>query len=114
MTLLGIGAGIAFNPLLLGAMCDVSPADSGLASGIVNTAFMMGGALGLAMLASIAAGQTDFELASGVDAKAALNAGYRLAFLIGAICAAAAGLIGGAFMRTRTTAVGAEQAMAPH
>ena len=40
--------------------------------------------------------------------------GYRLAFLVGAICAAAAGLIGGAFMRTRTTAVGAEQAMAPH
>ena len=114
MTLLGIGAGIAFNPLLLGAMSDVSPADSGLASGIVNTAFMMGGALGLAVLASIAAGQTDFELTSGVDARAALNAGYRLAFLIGAICAAAAGIIGGAFMRTRTAAERAEQAIALH
>ena len=55
MTLLGIGAGIAFNPLLLGAMSDVSPSESGLASGVVNTAFMMGGALGLAVLASIAA-----------------------------------------------------------
>ncbi|NIF45928.1 DHA2 family efflux MFS transporter permease subunit, partial [Burkholderia sp. Tr-862] len=50
MTLLGIGAGVAFNPVLLAAMSDVDPADSGLASGIVNTAFMMGGALGLAVL----------------------------------------------------------------
>ncbi|WP_205186635.1 DHA2 family efflux MFS transporter permease subunit, partial [Burkholderia sp. LMG 13014] len=55
MTLLGIGAGVAFNPMLLAAMNDVDPADSGLASGIVNTAFMMGGALGLAVLASLAA-----------------------------------------------------------
>jgi MFS family permease len=106
MTLLGIGAGIAFNPLLLGAMSDVTPADSGLASGVVNTAFMMGGALGLAVLASLAAGQTDAELARGVGATEALNAGYRLAFLVGAICAAAAGIIGGAFMRTRVAAAG--------
>jgi MFS family permease len=110
MTLLGIGAGIAFNPLLLGAMSDVAPADSGLASGVVNTAFMMGGALGLAVLASLAAGQTDAALASGVDSTAALNAGYRLAFLIGAICAGAAGVIGGAFMRTRATAAAAAPA----
>ncbi|HDR9700262.1 TPA: DHA2 family efflux MFS transporter permease subunit, partial [Burkholderia aenigmatica] len=59
MTLLGIGAGVAFNPMLLAAMNDVDPADSGLASGIVNTAFMMGGALGLAVLASLAAARTD-------------------------------------------------------
>jgi hypothetical protein len=107
MTLLGIGAGIAFNPLLLGAMSDVSPADSGLASGMVNTAFMMGGALGLAVLASLAAAQTDSQLADGVGATAALNSGYRLAFLLGAICAAAAGIIGGTFMRTRSTAAAA-------
>ena len=54
MLLLGFGAGIAFNPVLLAAMSDVEPNDSGLASGIVNTSFMMGGALGLAVLASIA------------------------------------------------------------
>ena len=64
MTLLGIGAGIAFNPLLLGAMSDVAPSDSGLASGVVNTAFMMGGALGLAVLASFAAMRTDAVLAT--------------------------------------------------
>jgi EmrB/QacA subfamily drug resistance transporter len=103
MALLGIGAGIAFNPLLLGAMSDVSAGDSGLASGVVNTAFMMGGSLGLAVLASLAAGQTDAALARGAAGAAALNDGYRLAFLVGAICATAAGIIGGAFMRTRVT-----------
>ena len=58
MVLLGFGAGIAFNPVLLAAMSDVDPTESGLASGVVNTAFMMGGALGLAALASIASSRT--------------------------------------------------------
>jgi len=52
MTLLGIGCGMAMNPVLLAAMSDVAPGESGLASGVVNTAFMMGGALGLASSAS--------------------------------------------------------------
>ena len=59
MLLLGFGAGMAFNPMLLAAMSDVEPSESGLASGVVNTAFMMGGALGLAVLASLAASRTD-------------------------------------------------------
>src|SRR5258706_4743112 len=59
MVLLGLGAGIAFNPMLLAAMSDVSPNESGLASGVVNTSFMMGGALGLAVLASLAASHTE-------------------------------------------------------
>ena len=58
MVLLGFGAGLAFNPVLLAAMSDVEPTESGLASGIVNTSFMMGGALGLAILASVAASRT--------------------------------------------------------
>jgi EmrB/QacA subfamily drug resistance transporter len=101
MTLLGIGAGIAFNPVLLGAMSDVAPSESGLASGVVNTSFMMGGALGLAVLASFAASRTDELLGSGAAQAAALNGGYRLAFIIGASCAAVAALGGGIFMRTR-------------
>ena len=101
MTLLGIGAGIAFNPLLLGAMSDVAPSESGLASGVVNTAFMMGGALGLAVLASFAATRTDALLASGASGVAALNGGYQLAFALGAVCAAVAAAAGGLFMRTR-------------
>ena len=59
MILLGLGAGMAFNPVLLAAMNDVEPQDAGLASGVVNTSFMMGGALGLAVLASLAASRTD-------------------------------------------------------
>jgi EmrB/QacA subfamily drug resistance transporter len=98
MILLGFGAGIAFNPMLLAAMSDVDPGDSGLASGIVNTSFMMGGALGLAVLASLAAARSDAMLASG-SAIAALNSGYHVAFLFGAIFAAAAGVLGGLLLR---------------
>ncbi|WP_322081985.1 DHA2 family efflux MFS transporter permease subunit [Burkholderia sp. BCC1972] len=94
MTLLGIGAGIAFNPVLLAAMSDVDPADSGLASGIVNTAFMMGGALGLAVLASLATARTDALGAAQAAPLAALNGGYHAAFAFGAVFAAVAALIG--------------------
>ena len=63
MVLLGFGVGLAFNPVLLAAMSDVEQSESGLASGVVNTAFMMGGALGLAVLASLAAAVTEGLLA---------------------------------------------------
>ena len=65
MILLGFGAGIAFNPVLLAAMSDVAPEESGLASGVVNTAFMMGGALGLAVLASLATSRSDSLRSAG-------------------------------------------------
>jgi EmrB/QacA subfamily drug resistance transporter len=94
MSLLGIGAGIAFNPLLLAAMNDVPASDSGLASGMVNTSFMMGGALGLAVLASLAAAKTRRDTALGAAATEALNAGYHLAFAVGAGFAILAALIG--------------------
>ncbi len=84
MILLALGAGLAFNPLLLAAMGDVSPEQSGLASGIVNTTQMMGGALGLAILASLAAARTTSLLDSGSSDLAALNGGYHAAFLVGA------------------------------
>jgi EmrB/QacA subfamily drug resistance transporter len=93
MTLLGLGAGIAFNPILLAAMNDVEPHESGLASGVVNTSFMMGGALGLAILASLSAAETAEALAGGAAMPVALNEGYQLAFLVGAICAAVAGAL---------------------
>jgi EmrB/QacA subfamily drug resistance transporter len=99
MILLGFGAGMAFNPVLLAAMSDVAPEESGLASGLVNTSFMMGGALGLAILASLAASRTDTLLASGEGDLAALNGGYHAAFLVGAIFAVAAAAIGGVLLR---------------
>ena len=93
MILLGLGAGIAFNPVLLAAMSDVEPSEAGLASGVVNTAFMMGGALGLAVLASLAAARTHG------DSLAALTTGYHAAFLAGALFALAAAVIGGTLLR---------------
>jgi EmrB/QacA subfamily drug resistance transporter len=98
MLLFGLGGGITFNPLLLAAMGDVAPTEAGLASGIVNTAFMMGGALGLAVLASLAASHTNSLLASGEGALVALNGGYHAAFLAGAVFAAA-GLVGALLLR---------------
>jgi EmrB/QacA subfamily drug resistance transporter len=99
MTLLGLGAGMAFNPVLLAAMSDVDPSESGLASGVVNTSFMMGGALGLAVLASLAAARTDVLLSSGAGSLVALNGGYHVAFAVGAAFAAAAALLGAVLLR---------------
>ena len=70
MLLLGVGCGMALNPVMLAAMQDVPPEESGLASGVVNTSFMMGGALGLAILASLSE-----------------RAGYHAAFAVAALCA---------------------------
>ena len=99
MILLGIGAGMAFNPVLLAAMSDVEPSESGLASGVVNTSFMMGGALGLAILASLAASRTDDRLAAGEDELAALTSGYHAAFLVGALFAVVAAVLGATLLR---------------
>ena len=99
MILLGFGAGIAFNPVLLAAMSDVEPSESGLASGLVNTSFMMGGALGLAVLASIAASRSSSLRLGGAGERSALPGGYHLAFLVGAAFAAAAAVIGGTLLR---------------
>jgi EmrB/QacA subfamily drug resistance transporter len=104
MILLGIGAGIAFNPMLLAAMNDVEPQESGIASGIVNTSFMMGGALGLAILASIAAARTTSLQDAGHSAIASLNGGYHIAFLVGAVFSASAAVIGAVFLRVRPPA----------
>ena len=80
--LVAAGMGCAFVPVTIAAMAGVAPAESGLASGIVNTSRMIGGALGLAVLATVATARTD-SFGSGHGA-AALTAGYQRAFEIGA------------------------------
>jgi EmrB/QacA subfamily drug resistance transporter len=99
MTLLGIGCGMALNPVLLAAMSDVSPSESGLASGIVNTSFMMGGALGLAVLASLAAARTESLLAGGAASPTALTGGYHAAFAAGAVFGVAAAVLSAVLLR---------------
>ena len=104
MILLGLGAGMAFNPVLLAAMSDVEQSEAGLASGVVNTAFMMGGAVGLAALASAAEARTSTLLDSGESAVTALTGGYLVAFLLGAVFALGAAAIGAIFLRPGTVA----------
>ena len=99
MLILGIGAGIAFNPVLMAAMSEVQPSESGLASGIVNTAFMLGGSLGLAVLASVAAARSADLAQAGAEHLAALAGGYQAAFLCGAGFAFLAALAGAFLMR---------------
>ncbi|HKN98521.1 MAG TPA: MFS transporter [Pseudonocardiaceae bacterium] len=101
MILLGVGAGLALNPVLLAAMSDVDARDSGLASGITNTGLMMGAALGLAGLASLASSRTAHVAAQGGPTTVALTAGYHTAFLVSAALAIAAAIIGAVAIRTR-------------
>jgi EmrB/QacA subfamily drug resistance transporter len=98
----GLGAGIGFNPILLAAMSGVGPEQAGLASGIVNTSFMMGGALGLAVLASVADYRTSSLTDSGTDAVAALNGGYHAAFLLGAAFLVTAGVVVAVLLKATT------------
>jgi EmrB/QacA subfamily drug resistance transporter len=96
---LGIGAGIAFNPILLAAMSGVAPDQAGLASGVVNTAFMMGGAVGLAILASLASSRSDSLLSADSDSLAALNGGYHVAFVVGTVFLVASAVVAAALLR---------------
>ena len=90
MLLLGIGAGLSFPSLMGLAMSSATQEDSGLASGLVNTSLQVGGALGLAVLATLSGSRTESQLAAGVSPDAALTSGYHLAFWIGAGLVAAA------------------------
>jgi EmrB/QacA subfamily drug resistance transporter len=111
MIIMGLGGGITFNPLLLAAMGDVAPTDAGLASGIVNTAFMMGGAVGLAVLVSVADSRTSSLRDAGDGPLAALTGGYHAAFLVGAAFAAVGAL--GALLLHAVGPPAQEQEQAP-
>ena len=84
MVLFGTGAGFGFPALMSLAMSGATPSDSGLASGLVNTSVQVGGAIGLAVLATLASERTAGLLADGESTAAALNSGFHLAYLIGA------------------------------
>jgi EmrB/QacA subfamily drug resistance transporter len=90
MALLGLGAGLSFPSLMTLAMSGVARNESGLASGLVNTTLQIGGALGLAVLATLSTTRSDTLLSSGESAASALTSGYHLAFVIGAALVAAA------------------------
>ena len=84
MLMLGTGIAVSFPALMTLAMSGATPQDAGLASGLVNTTVQVGGALGLAVLATLAATETSDLRAAGDSAAEALNGGYHLAYVIGA------------------------------
>jgi len=84
MVLVGIGAGLSFPSVMTLAMTGVRPEEAGLASGLVNTTLQVGGALGLAVLATLSTSRTANLVSDGTANSSALTSGYRLAFLVGA------------------------------
>jgi len=104
MVLLGGGAGLAFPALMTLAMSGATESDSGLASGLVNTTTQVGGAIGLAVLATLATERTDRLLAEGESTASALNSGYHLAYMLGAALVAVAVLVALTVLRPRRPA----------
>ncbi len=101
MLLLGLGAGTAFPALMNVAMTGATQQDAGLASGLVNTTAQVGGALGLAMLATLSTSHSNSLKASGASTASALTSGYHLAFWV------AAALVGCALVVVLTAIDGA-------
>jgi EmrB/QacA subfamily drug resistance transporter len=105
LLLMGMGAGLVFMPSVLLAMSGVDGTDSGLASGVANVAIQMGAAVGVAVLASVSAADTNGLLAHGVVLDGALTSGYHLGFAVAAGCVAAAALAGAVVLRGARRAV---------
>ena len=112
MVLLGIGAGLVFPAITTLAMSGATQHDAGLASGLLNTTMQVGGALGLAVLATLATDRTEALRADGDSAAAALTSGYHLAFAIGAVLVAAAVVLSVRLLKHE--AVAAEEAATIH
>jgi EmrB/QacA subfamily drug resistance transporter len=104
MIFFGFGAGVAFPALMMLAMSGATPQDAGLASGLVNTAGQVGGAIGLAVLATISTERTDSLLAEGKSMAEALNGGFHLAYVVGAAATAVAILTAVTVMRSQSPA----------
>ena len=100
MVLIGTGAGLSFPSVMTLAMGGVRPEEAGLASGLVNTTLQVGGAIGLAVLATLSTSRSASALSGGDSAAQSLVSGYRLAFLVGAGLLALAIVIWGVVLRT--------------
>jgi MFS family permease len=112
MLLLGAGAGTCFPALMTLAMSGATQSDSGLASGLVNTTVQVGGAIGLAVLATLASEYTDALRADGESRAAALNAGYHLAYLIGAAAIVVAIVVAVVVVRSKAGTTAEDQVVA--
>jgi EmrB/QacA subfamily drug resistance transporter len=88
--LIGVGVGTSFPAIMTLAMSGATPEDAGLASGLVNTSMQVGGAIGLAILATLSGERTQTLLDDGEGLAQALTSGYHLAYLVGAVLASIA------------------------
>ncbi len=109
MLLIGVGIGLSFPSLMTLAMSGATPSDAGLASGVVNTSAQVGGAIGLAVLATLAAERTGALQDGGASHAAALNSGFHLAYLVGAGLVGIALLIAIFVLRSEPMPAHAEQ-----
>ena len=82
--LAAVGLGFAFVPMTVAAVSGVENHEAGLASGLINTSQQVGGALGLAILASVANSRTGDLVAGGDPMPVALTEGFQRAFMVGA------------------------------
>lgn len=110
--LAGAGLGLAFVPVTIAAMSGTIPEEAGLASGLINTSQQIGGALGLAILASIANSSTNDAFATGANQVSALTTGFQDAFLIGAFFALAGAVLAALLISSKDSRDHAEAAQA--
>jgi MFS family permease len=100
--LAAVGLGLAFVPVTIAAVTGTKPSEAGLASGLINTSQQVGGALGLAVLATISTGRTDDVFAAGErNAGIALTEGFQDAFLAGAVIALVGALLAAVLISSR-------------
>jgi hypothetical protein len=78
----GVGLGVSFVPVSIAALAGVTPREAGLASGLINTSQQIGGALGVAILTTVATTRFEGLVADGRDPAAAATDGYSLAFWV--------------------------------
>jgi MFS family permease len=104
--LLGIGTGLSTPAIMMLAMSGATPEDAGIASGLVNTTTQVGGAIGLAVLATLASGRTDDLASAGASHAAALNGGFHLAYLVAAGLMVVAAIVSVTVLRRQTAPAG--------
>jgi EmrB/QacA subfamily drug resistance transporter len=112
LLLVGVGVGTAFPSLMTLAMSGATPSEAGLASGLVNTSMQVGGAIGLAVLATLATEHTEGRLDAGASQLAALNSGYHVAYLVGSALVAVAAVVAIAVLRQPPVPMEAPEAAA--
>jgi EmrB/QacA subfamily drug resistance transporter len=113
MVLLGCGIGVSFPALMTLAMSGATQEDAGLASGLVNTTAQVGGALGLAVLATLSTTRSNDLIAAGKSTASALVSGYHLAFVVGAGLVVAAIVVAITVLQPEEAAEGAAAGAEP-